>query len=153
MAVLSFVLIEEPEVEVLDMKLTEKSSETALWNTNKIIRDRDHFKEQVTWLQGSISVIKKEVKILTEDGEKLKADLVSFEADAAEFSKKYDHANHAQELTAKALAEVNSQREGLVEKTAQLEDSLDSAKAGCSSLKEKNLELEWSTEEVAKVGV
>ncbi|KAL2502118.1 Uncharacterized protein Fot_35966 [Forsythia ovata] len=52
MAVLSLVLIEEPKVEVLDMKLTKKSSETALWNTDKIIRDRDHFKEQVTWLQG-----------------------------------------------------------------------------------------------------
>ncbi|KAL2552844.1 hypothetical protein Fot_06463 [Forsythia ovata] len=91
----SLMLIEETEMEVRDMELTKQSSEIALRNANKIIKDRDYFLDQVTWLQGCISELKKEVRTFSEDNDKFKVDLASSEADVAEFSKKYDHANQA----------------------------------------------------------
>ncbi|KAL2508376.1 hypothetical protein Fot_32023 [Forsythia ovata] len=97
--------------------------------------------------------MKKEVKTLKEDQENLKMDLASSEAHVAEFSKKNDHTNQAQEVSAKALAEANSLRDGLVDKIAHLDKTVENFKAECSSLKEENLKLEKGTEETVKVGV
>ncbi|KAL2494755.1 uncharacterized protein Fot_38512 [Forsythia ovata] len=148
-----FMLIEEAETEVHDMELTKKSSKTALQNADKIIKDRDHFQDQVTWLQGSLFKLKNELKILAEDRDKLRVDLASSEVDLAEFLMKYNHTNHAQEVTAKALEDANSQRDGMVEKMAQLENAKELLKTECSSLKEKNHKLERNTEEKVKAGV
>ncbi|KAL2509072.1 hypothetical protein Fot_32719 [Forsythia ovata] len=98
MASRSLMLIDEAEAEVRNMELTKKSSETALRNADKIIKDRDHFRDQ-------------------------------------------------------ALADANSQRYGLVEKIAQLENAKKLLKAECSSLKEKNHELELNMKEAVKAGV
>ncbi|KAL2508868.1 hypothetical protein Fot_32515 [Forsythia ovata] len=95
MASRSLMLIDEAEAKVRNMELTKKSSETALRNADKIIKDRDHFRDQVTWLQGSLSELKNELKILTEDMDKLRVDLASSKVGVTEFLKKYDHTNHA----------------------------------------------------------
>ncbi|KAL2501412.1 hypothetical protein Fot_35260 [Forsythia ovata] len=147
------MLIKEAEMEVCDMELSKKSSETAFQNADKIIKDWDHFQDQVTWLRESLSELKKEVRTLTEDMDELKPDLARSEDDVAEFLTKYDHANHAQEVTAKALVEANSESNELVDKIAQFEDAVEALKAECSSLKEKNHELERSTEDAVRAGV
>ncbi|KAL2553577.1 hypothetical protein Fot_07196 [Forsythia ovata] len=110
------------------------------------MEDRDYFWDQVTWLQSCIGELKKEVKTLAEDKEKFQADLANSEAGVVEFSKKCDHANQTQEITAKALAKANLQREGLVDKIAQLDEVKKNLQVECSGLKETNLEIEKGTE-------
>ncbi|KAL2508782.1 putative abhydrolase domain-containing protein [Forsythia ovata] len=78
--------------------------------------------------------------------DKLKADLQNAESNVGEFSKRYDHATRAQE-------ESNAQKKGLVDKVAELKNSLDSLKAENSSLKDENLKLEKSTDEEVKAGI
>ncbi|KAL2552761.1 Uncharacterized protein Fot_06380 [Forsythia ovata] len=89
--------------------------------------------------EGYLNESKKEPRALTDDRDKLKKDLVNSKANVAEFSKKYNHANQANELTAKALEEANNLKKGLVYKIARLENTLDFLKAECSELKEKNM--------------
>ncbi|KAL2520454.1 Uncharacterized protein Fot_24377 [Forsythia ovata] len=147
------VLIEEVEIRVRDLELTKRNADTTICNVDKIIKDRDHFQERATWLQGSLNESKNEEKLLAEERDKLKKDLQNAESDVAKFSKRYDHATHAQAVTAKALEEANNQRKGLVDKVAKFEDALDSLKVECSALKEANLKLEKGTEEMVKAGV
>ncbi|KAL2520428.1 Uncharacterized protein Fot_24351 [Forsythia ovata] len=147
------VLIEEVEIRVRDLELTKRNADTTICNVDKIIKDRDHFQERATWLQGSLNGSKNEEKLLAEERDKLKKDLQNAESDVAKFSKRYDHATHAKAVTAKALEEANNQRKGLVDKVAKFEDALDSLKVECSALKEANLKLEKGTEEMVKAGV
>ncbi|KAL2508767.1 hypothetical protein Fot_32414 [Forsythia ovata] len=143
---------EEAEKSVLDLELNRRNANTALCHT-KIIKDWDHFQERATWLHRSLNELKKELRLATDERDKLKADLQVAEFDVAEFFKRYDHATRAQELTAKALEEVNKQKNGVVEKVAELENALDSLKSENSSLKEENLRLERGTEVAVKARV
>ncbi|KAL2500456.1 hypothetical protein Fot_34304 [Forsythia ovata] len=49
--------------------------------------------------------------------DKLKENLQTVKSDMVEFSKRYDHATQAQELTAKALEEANEQKKGFGRQT------------------------------------
>ncbi|KAL2489820.1 hypothetical protein Fot_43112 [Forsythia ovata] len=64
----------------------------------------DHYKERATWLHGALNESKREMSPLIDERDKLKKDLEAAESDVAEFSKRCDLANQAQEITAKALA-------------------------------------------------
>ncbi|KAL2501499.1 Uncharacterized protein Fot_35347 [Forsythia ovata] len=59
----------------------------------------------------------------------------------------------AKVVTAKSLEEANDQKNWIIEKVAELENALDSLKIECSSLKEKNIELDKGTEEAMRNGV
>ncbi|KAL2508697.1 hypothetical protein Fot_32344 [Forsythia ovata] len=48
LATWSMLLIEEVETIIQDLELTKRSTETTLRNTEKIINDRDYFRERVT---------------------------------------------------------------------------------------------------------
>ncbi|KAL2551973.1 hypothetical protein Fot_05647 [Forsythia ovata] len=63
-------------------------------------------KERTTWLQGSLNESKQELKIISEERDKLKTDLETVESDVANFFKRCDYSLRAQELTAKALEEA-----------------------------------------------
>ncbi|KAL2501282.1 hypothetical protein Fot_35137 [Forsythia ovata] len=72
LAVRSMMLIEEVETSVRDMELTNRNTDTALRNTQKIVKDMDHFQERDAWLQGSLNESKKELRVLTKEKNKLK---------------------------------------------------------------------------------
>ncbi|KAL2514782.1 uncharacterized protein Fot_28753 [Forsythia ovata] len=93
------------------------------------------------------------MRLLTNERDKLKNDLEAVESDVAEFSKRCDLSNQAQEITAKVLAKANAQREGLIDKIDQLEETTESLRAECYNLRGKNLKLKSVTEEaeIAKV--
>ncbi|KAL2501372.1 Intermediate filament [Forsythia ovata] len=114
------------------------------------IKDRNHFQERATWLQGSLNELKTELRLLTDEKDKLKVDLQNAESDVVEFSKRYDHATRAQEVITKALEESNDQKKELVGKVAELENALDSLKAECSGWKDTNLKMEKGTEDRMK---
>ncbi|KAL2494926.1 hypothetical protein Fot_38683 [Forsythia ovata] len=137
------VLSKEPEFYVLQMG-----------HIKKVLEDRPVaiFSDVLNMLPDPTSKAAATIESYWTEGW-LRIDLASSEVDVAEFLKKYDHANHAQEVTAKALADANSQRDRLVEKMAQLEDARELLKAKCSSLKEKNHELEQNTDEEIKAGM
>ncbi|KAL2494044.1 Uncharacterized protein Fot_37801 [Forsythia ovata] len=96
----------------------------------------DHFQERATWLQGSFNESKNELRVLTDEKDKLKNNLMNDES-------------NAQEVTAQALEQANSQKKGLVDKIAELQNDAHALKAEYSSLK-KNISLEYSIEEVVK---
>ncbi|KAL2545329.1 hypothetical protein Fot_14562 [Forsythia ovata] len=103
------------------------------------------------------------MRLLTDDKDKLKADLAAAESDVAEFSKKFDLANQAQEITTQALAEANVQKKSLARRPTQLEeaiaqrdgllDKIGQLKDVVESLRSENLSLKANTEEAVKVGV
>ncbi|KAL2545192.1 hypothetical protein Fot_14425 [Forsythia ovata] len=80
-----------------------------------------------------------------------------------EFSKRFDLAKQAQEVTAKALAYANAQRESMMEKITQLEeanaqrdgllDKIGQLDEVAESLKSENLSLKEHTDDVVKAGV
>ncbi|KAL2529267.1 Uncharacterized protein Fot_21868 [Forsythia ovata] len=147
------MLVEEAETAIHDLELTKKKIKTAFQNDDDTIKDMDNFLEQVTWIHGSLSELKTELRAPTNDQDKLKSDMENSKANMAEFLKKYDHTNQVQKVTAKALEEANTKRGRLVDKIAKLDDVVDSLKAEYSGLKAKNLELKRGTKEVVKVGV
>ncbi|KAL2501355.1 uncharacterized protein Fot_35203 [Forsythia ovata] len=83
------------------------------------------------------------MRLLTDEMDNLKKDLEAAESDVTEFSKRSDLANQAQEITAKALAKANAQRERLIDKIAQLDEATEqqsetevqSVKAGVEDFK------------------
>ncbi|KAL2558563.1 Uncharacterized protein Fot_03302 [Forsythia ovata] len=81
------------------------------------------------------------MRLLTEEKDKLKVDLSATECNVAEFSKRSDLANQAQEITAKALEE-----DGLLDKICQLEEVAE-------SLRSDNLSLKANTEKAVKAGI
>ncbi|KAL2528834.1 hypothetical protein Fot_21435 [Forsythia ovata] len=87
------VLIKETKSSVWDLELNKTSVDIALRNAENIIKDRDHFKEWTKWLQRVLNKLKKEMRILTDERDKLKADLTAIESDVVEFSKRSDLAN------------------------------------------------------------
>ncbi|KAL2555528.1 Uncharacterized protein Fot_00267 [Forsythia ovata] len=151
LAARSMVLIEEAEVSVRDLELNKRN--VALRNVEKMIKDLDYFKELSSWLQVSLKESKKELRVVTDQRDKLKEDLQNAEFDVAEFSKRYDNAAQSQLVTSKALEEVNDHKRGLIEKVAELENALDSLKVENSGLKEEKLGLERNTEDAVKAGV
>ncbi|KAL2514990.1 hypothetical protein Fot_28961 [Forsythia ovata] len=99
----------------------------------------------------SLNESKQELRIVSNERDKLKADVQTIEYDVAEFFKRCDHAIWA-ELTTKAFEEATEQKNGLTEKVVELENAMDSLKVENSQLKEENLKLE-SIKEVVKAGV
>ncbi|KAL2493711.1 hypothetical protein Fot_37468 [Forsythia ovata] len=112
----SLVLIEEAESSVRDVELNGTSVDTALCNSENIIKDRDHFKEWTNWLHGALNKANKELMPLIDALDKLMKDVEAVESDMVEFSKRCDLANQAQEITAKALAVANVQMDELIDK-------------------------------------
>ncbi|KAL2545361.1 hypothetical protein Fot_14594 [Forsythia ovata] len=110
------------------------STDTAIRNTENTIKDRDYFQESTTWLQRSLNESKKELRVITDERDKLNTGLQNVESDVAEFSKRYDRATQARELTAKAWKSLTSRRRDLLTRV-------------------KNLELEQGTNEAVKAGV
>ncbi|KAL2529821.1 hypothetical protein Fot_22422 [Forsythia ovata] len=115
------------------------------------MKDRDHYNERAAWMQGALNESKKDLKSLTDERDKLKKDLEAAESDVAEFSKRFNLANQAQKIMAKALSEANldeanAQREGLLDKIFQLKEVAE-------SLRNENLNLKENTDEAVKVGV
>ncbi|KAL2529289.1 Uncharacterized protein Fot_21890 [Forsythia ovata] len=147
MATQPIMLVEEAETAIHDLELTKKKIKTAFQNADDTIKDMDNFLEQVTWIHGSPSELKTELRAPTNDQDKLKSDMENSKADMAEFLKKYDPTNQVQKVTAKALEEANTKRGRLVDKIAKLDDVVDSLKAEYSGLKAKNLELKRGTKE------
>ncbi|KAL2553956.1 hypothetical protein Fot_07575 [Forsythia ovata] len=90
------------------------------------------------------------------------SDLETTEFDVAEFSKRFDLANQAHEITTKALAEDNAQKESLMGRTTQLEkanaqrdgllDKIGQLKEVAESLRSENLSLKANTEDALKAG-
>ncbi|KAL2489680.1 Uncharacterized protein Fot_42972 [Forsythia ovata] len=107
-------------------------------NVDSIIKDQNCHKERATGLQGSLNKSKRELRIVSEERKKLKADLQTDESDVAEFSKRCDCTIRAQELTAKALEEATEHKNRVMEKVAELKNAVDSLKAINSQLKEEN---------------
>ncbi|KAL2551685.1 hypothetical protein Fot_05304 [Forsythia ovata] len=138
MAAESLVLIEEAESIVRDLESNKTSVDTALCNVKSIIKDRDRFKEHTSWLQRVLIESKKEMRLLFEERDKLKADLASVESDVAEFLKKTDLANQAQKVTAQALVEAYVQQNALIDKIVQLEETAECLRAERYDLKGKN---------------
>ncbi|KAL2552478.1 hypothetical protein Fot_06097 [Forsythia ovata] len=93
------------------------------------------FDMELTKQSSETALQNKEVRTLLEDNERLKADLASFE------------------ITTKVLAEANTQRDGLVDKIAHLDETAESLRVECSDLKGENLKLNSETEEAVKAGV
>ncbi|KAL2554071.1 hypothetical protein Fot_07690 [Forsythia ovata] len=79
--------------------------------------------------------------LLNDERDKLKANLAAAESVVAEFSKRSDLANQAQEVTAQAFAEANAQRDVLIDKIAQLEETAECMRAEGYDLKGKNQKL------------
>ncbi|KAL2502282.1 hypothetical protein Fot_36130 [Forsythia ovata] len=131
--------------------------------TQSIMKDQDHYKERAAWLHGALNESKKDLKPLTDERDKLKKDLEAVESDMAEFSNRFDLANQAQKITAKALAEANAQMESLTGRITQLEeanaqrerllDNIFHLEEVAESLRSENLILKTNTEEAVKVEV
>ncbi|KAL2538372.1 hypothetical protein Fot_19763 [Forsythia ovata] len=68
---------------VQDLELNKTSVDTALRNVENIIKDWDRLQERVTWLQRALHESKKEMRLLTKENDKLKADLLTAKCDVA----------------------------------------------------------------------
>ncbi|KAL2548973.1 hypothetical protein Fot_10503 [Forsythia ovata] len=117
----------------------------ALCNAENFLKDRNHYKKQTTWLQWVLNESKKKVRLLVDENDKLKKDLEAAQSDVVEFSKRCELASQAQEITAKALAEANTQRKWLLDKITQLEEMVESLRAKCYDLRGENLSLKSET--------
>ncbi|KAL2529161.1 hypothetical protein Fot_21762 [Forsythia ovata] len=115
--------------------------DTAFRNSENMLKDWDHFKEWTSWLQGVLNESKKEMRLLTDERDKLKANLATIESDVAEFSKRFDLAYQAQEVTTQALVDANVQHDALIDKIAQLEETAELLQAEGYELKGENQKL------------
>ncbi|KAL2557670.1 hypothetical protein Fot_02409 [Forsythia ovata] len=125
--------------------------------------DRDHFKEQTSWLQEVLNESKNEMRHLVDERDKLKTDLATAQSDVVEFLKRFDLANRDQDITAQALAEANAQMESLMGRITQLDeanaqrdrllDKICQLEEVAESLRSDNLSLKVNTEEAVKAGV
>ncbi|KAL2549646.1 hypothetical protein Fot_11176 [Forsythia ovata] len=106
------------------------------------MKDRDHYKEQDTWLQEALNESKRKMRPLIDEMDKLKKDLEAAESDVVEFSKRCDLANQAQKIMANALAKANTQMEVLIDRISQLEE----ANAQRKRLMDKIAQLEKTAE-------
>ncbi|KAL2508980.1 hypothetical protein Fot_32627 [Forsythia ovata] len=119
--------------------------------------------ERAAWVQGALNESKKDLEPLTEERDKLKKDLEAAEFDVVEFSKRFDLANQAQEIMAKALAEANAQRKILMGRITQLEqanaqrecllDNIFQLEEVAESLRSENISLKANTDKAVKAGV
>ncbi|KAL2525979.1 Uncharacterized protein Adt_11033 [Abeliophyllum distichum] len=112
-----------------------KSSDGVKLSTIKTLVARSLVLIEEAKSSGILNKSKREIRLLTDERDKLKTDLATTESDVAMFSKMSDLANQAQEVTVQALAEANKLRSEI--------DELDG----------ENLKLKLETEEAVKVGV
>ncbi|KAL2558134.1 hypothetical protein Fot_02873 [Forsythia ovata] len=78
----SLVLIEEANVSIRGLELNKRNVDTTLRNANSIIKDRDYHKEQTTWLQESLNKLKRELRIVSDERDKLSLMWPNFLRDA-----------------------------------------------------------------------
>ncbi|KAL2551984.1 uncharacterized protein Fot_05603 [Forsythia ovata] len=100
----SIVLIEEAEASVSDLELNKRNVATALQNAESIMKDWDHYKERVTWLQEGLNEVNKELRPLTDEMDKLKKDLDAVEFDVVKFFKRCDLDYQAEEIKGENLS-------------------------------------------------
>ncbi|KAL2508805.1 hypothetical protein Fot_32452 [Forsythia ovata] len=80
-----------------------------------------------------------QIRLLSDERDKV--DLAAAESDVAEFLKRSDLANQAQEVMAQALAEANVQCDALIYKIAQLEETVEKLRAEDYDLRVENQKL------------
>ncbi|KAL2557819.1 hypothetical protein Fot_02558 [Forsythia ovata] len=89
------------------------------------------------------------MRLLIDEKDKLKEDLGIVEFDVANFLKRSDLSNQAQEVTAQALAEPSVQYDALIDKIAQLEETVECLRAEGYDLRSENQKLRSKIEKLA----